>query len=102
MGTRERLPSDDQEFFRTRTRMLVKPFSGKGNPNHSFPKADTCFFNIMLPEYTSQTVLREKLLFAINNTDSMDADQPQGDDARARSPGSSPLDGSDSDSSDYE
>ncbi len=70
----ERLPADDQEFQRTQTRMLVKPFMGVTNPDATFPKADTCFFNIMLPEYSSISVLRDKLLFAIRNTDSMDAD----------------------------
>ena len=54
--------------------MLVKPFMGVSNPDATFPKADTCFFNIMLPEYTTLAILREKLLFAIANTDTMDAD----------------------------
>jgi len=56
--------------------MLIKPFLGITDPNSTFPRADTCFFNLMLPEYTSATILRDKLLFAINNTDTMDADIP--------------------------
>jgi len=76
----ERLPADDQEFIRTQTRMLIKPASVAPNvdPNSMFPQADTCFFNLTLPEYSSQAILKDKLLFAINtDADSMDADQPQ-------------------------
>lgn len=71
----ERLPADDQEFVRTQTRMLIKPFDG--STDNSFPKADTCFFNLMLPEYTTAEILKERLLFAIHtDADSMDADAP--------------------------
>ena len=36
--------------------------------------------DLTLPEYTSQQILKERLLFAINtDADSMDADQPQED-----------------------
>jgi len=74
----ERLPSSDQEFDRTSTRMLIKPFMGTTDPDQAFPKADTCFFNLMLPEYTSAKILREKLIFAISTDDrSMNADNPQ-------------------------
>lgn len=98
----ERLPADDQEFTRTQTRMLIKP-SSSTDPNNTFPQADTCFFSMFfdqlyiflvffvnfffppnadltLPEYTSQQILKQRLLFAINtDADSMDADQPQED-----------------------
>jgi len=83
----ERLPADDQEFIRTQTRMLVKPAAVNANvdPNSMFPQADTCFFNLTLPAYTSQVILREKLLFAINtDADSMDADQPHEDGGNGR------------------
>jgi len=74
----ERLPSSDQEFERTSTRMLIKPFTGTTDPDQAFPKADTCFFNLMLPEYTSAKILGEKLIFAISTDDrSMNADNPQ-------------------------
>jgi len=77
----ERLPSTDQEFIRTATRMLIKPYMGSGDPDSAFPKADTCFFNFMLPAYTSPEILRERLLFAIRtDADSMNADPPQQDD----------------------
>jgi len=73
----ERLPADDAEFARTNTRMLLKPFA-TSSPDTTFPKADTCFFNVMLPAYSTQEILKERLLFAINNTSNMDADQPAG------------------------
>jgi len=76
----ERLPVNDEEFERTKTRMMIKPFPGLTDPNSAFPKADTCFFNIMLPEYTSQKILRERLLYAIyTDSHSMNADEPQED-----------------------
>lgn len=89
----ERLPVNDEEFERTKTRMMIKPFSGLTDPNSAFPKADTCFFNIMLPEYTSQRILRERLLYAIyTDSHSMNADEPQEDElatvnGRGRPPG---------------
>lgn len=43
-------------------------------PDTYLPKAHTCFFSINLPRYTSKTVIREKLLYAINNCTEMDAD----------------------------
>jgi len=76
----ERLPVNDEEFERTKTRMMIKPFTGLTDPNNAFPKADTCFFNIMLPEYTNQRTLRERLLYAIyTDSHSMNADEPQED-----------------------
>jgi len=84
----ERLPSSDQEFERTSTRMLIKPFMGTTDPDQAFPKADTCFFNLMLPEYTSPKILREKLIFAISTDDrSMNADNPQPAAQSTRRPG---------------
>jgi len=77
----ERLPANDQEFIRTSTRMLIKPFMGTTEPDNTFPKADTCFFNLTLPEYSSAEILRTKLLMAIStDSDSMNADAvPQND-----------------------
>jgi len=78
----ERLPQGDDEFERTRTRMFIKPASNSsGDPDKRLPKADTCFFNIELPSYSSVDVMRERLLFAMNtDADSMNADNPDVDD----------------------
>jgi len=76
----ERLPANDQEFIRTSTRMLLKPYTGTTEPDKAFPKADTCFFNLTLPEYSSPQTLRERLLMAIHtDSDSMNADVPEMD-----------------------
>lgn len=75
----ERLPSTDGEFERTGTRMMLKPYAAKPGAavDDAFPKADTCFFNLMLPAYSSLEILRKRLLFAIHtDADSMNADQP--------------------------
>jgi len=74
----ERLPANDQEFERTSTRFLIKPYQSTTDPDQLLPKVDTCFFNIMLPEYTNPDILKEKLLFAVHfDADSMNADAPQ-------------------------
>eukprot|EP01126_Amoeba_proteus_P004373 TRINITY_DN11460_c0_g1_i1.p1 TRINITY_DN11460_c0_g1~~TRINITY_DN11460_c0_g1_i1.p1 ORF type:complete len:555 (-),score=115.25 TRINITY_DN11460_c0_g1_i1:80-1744(-) len=84
----ERLPIDDLAFTRRNTRMLIKPYTGTSNPDKAFPKADTCFFNLMLPEYTTPDTLREQLLTAIyTDADSMNADNPQEEEpSRLRQP----------------
>ncbi|RHY44954.1 hypothetical protein B5M09_007850 [Aphanomyces astaci] len=77
----ESLPADDAEFDRTRTRLLIKPppITATGQPQDALlPKADTCFFNIELPAYSSVQVMTEKLHLAINYCMSMDADDPAG------------------------
>jgi len=42
--------------------------------DQALPSASTCFFSLTLPEYSSQDILREKLLFAINNVTTMETD----------------------------
>ena len=46
----------------------------KSSPDDYLPRAQTCFFSLSLPAYTSKQILHKKLLLAINNTPSMDAD----------------------------
>lgn len=38
------------------------------------PTAQTCFFQLRLPQYSSQEVMAEKLRYAINNCRSIDMD----------------------------
>eukprot|EP01083_Nonionella_stella_P254505 874454_1 len=75
----ERLPSDDDEFIVTHTRFMIKPSSSSktSNQNMLLPKADTCFFNLELPKYSSKQTLRERLLLAITMSLSMNGDDPQ-------------------------
>ena len=40
----------------------------------ALPTSQTCFFQIRLPEYTSQEILAEKLRYAIKHCRSIDMD----------------------------
>jgi len=72
----ERLPANDEEFDRTQTRFMIKP-AQYANSERALPKADTCFFNLELPNYPSKEVLKDKILTAINfDCDSMNAEEP--------------------------
>lgn len=73
----ERLPLDDAEFSRLGLRMLIKAYTG-ANDDGAFPRADTCFFNLTLPAYSSYDIARERILTAIL----LDADSMNGDAAR--------------------
>jgi HECT-domain (ubiquitin-transferase) len=43
-------------------------------PDAYLPSAQTCFFSLSLPAYSSKEILKAKLLFAIHNSPTMDAD----------------------------
>jgi len=43
----------------------IKPYSDKSKVD-IFPKADTCFFTLELPEFTSKEVMKKMILTAIN------------------------------------
>ena len=43
-------------------------------PDSYLPHAQTCFFSLTLPKYSSKDILREKLQYAIRNSPNMDAD----------------------------
>ena len=71
----ERLPANDEEFFRARVRFMVKPALDGSHGDNALPKADTCFFNLQLPNYSSKEILKQKLLLAIYfDCDSMNAE----------------------------
>ncbi|KDO34796.1 hypothetical protein SPRG_00857 [Saprolegnia parasitica CBS 223.65] len=75
----ESLPSDDAEFDRTHTRLLIKPPPTSSAPQDSLlPKADTCFFNLELPAYSSLEIMTVRLQTAIQLCTSMDADEQTG------------------------
>jgi hypothetical protein len=40
----------------------------------ALPSASTCFFSLTLPEYSNAALLRDKLLYAINNVTTMETD----------------------------
>lgn len=42
--------------------------------DQALPSASTCFFTLTLPDYSNQEILRDKLLFAIQNVTTMETD----------------------------
>jgi other hect domain ubiquitin protein ligase E3 len=46
---------------------MIKPMlANQQNQDQALPKADTCFFNIELPDYSTRAIMREKILLAVN------------------------------------
>ena len=39
------------------------------NNDQALPHADTCFFNIELPQYSTKEIMKEKILLAVNLDD---------------------------------
>jgi hypothetical protein len=46
----------------------------RDHPDAYLPHAQTCFFSLSLPNYSTQDILRSKLLYAISHSPNMDAD----------------------------
>jgi E3 ubiquitin-protein ligase HERC2 len=69
---RSRLPLKESEFeskFK-----LTGMFKSRGNPDVYLPVSHTCFFSLELPQYSSESVMRQRLLYAITHCTSIDAD----------------------------
>jgi hypothetical protein len=60
----ERLPATHEEFQKLQVVFMIKSYLDKTKKD-LFPKADTCFFSIELPEYTSKEIMKKKILQAI-------------------------------------
>lgn len=69
---RSRLPASASEF--AMNFKLTAPHREYDNPDEYLPIAQTCFFSLALPKYSSAEVCLEKLRYAIKNADLMDAD----------------------------
>lgn len=67
---RSRLPLTAAGF----TRKHKISYLLKDRPDSYLPVAHTCFLSLDLPRYSSKTVLREKLLYAITHCQAIDAD----------------------------
>ena len=67
---RSRMPSSAQEL-RTKFKLVGEH---RENPDMYLPHAQTCFFSLTLPNYSTKEILRTKLLYAIENSPNMDAD----------------------------
>jgi E3 ubiquitin-protein ligase HERC2 len=67
-----RLPNSSSDFSHT---FEVQSLSGRAD---AFPTSATCFFKLNLPVYLSKDVLKEKLLYAIENCTRIDSDNNAG------------------------
>eukprot|EP00063_Salmo_salar_P066439 XP_014041274.1 PREDICTED: probable E3 ubiquitin-protein ligase HERC1 [Salmo salar] len=65
---RSRLPANTADISQRFQIMKVD------RPYDSLPTSQTCFFQLRLPPYSSQTVMSERLRYAINNCRSIDMD----------------------------
>eukprot|EP01133_Synstelium_polycarpum_P005956 gene5956-6899_t len=74
-----------QVFIRNDSSFYDDEYDGIGNGNGSsmsidenqdeyLPEAQTCFFTLSIPNYSSQEIMREKLLYAITTCRDIDAD----------------------------
>ena len=70
---RSRMPNSAKDFPMN-FKLQGPPTGSQDDPDSWLPHAQTCFFSLSLPKYTSKETLRAKLLFAINNSPNMDAD----------------------------
>eukprot|EP00347_Sterkiella_histriomuscorum_P020695 403336831 len=71
----QRLPANDEEFIRRQVRFMIKPAMKNTHGDGALPKADTCFFNLELPDYSSQEIMKQRILLAIyTDSDSMNAE----------------------------
>lgn len=69
---RSRLPGSAAEF--AMNFKLTAPHRDYDRPDDYLPIAQTCFFSLALPKYSSAEVCLDKLRYAIKNADLMDAD----------------------------
>jgi len=68
---RNRLPLTEDDWGDQKMKIHTMD---KRRPDQYFPVAHTCFFSIEVPRYSSRDVCYSKLLWAINNCTSIDAD----------------------------
>lgn len=47
----------------------------KGEPDQYFPVAHTCFNDLELPRYSSFEVMKQRIVWAIENTTAIDGDR---------------------------
>lgn len=73
----ERLPSSQEEFDKLQIKFKIKPAMNTKSLN-GFPKADTCFFILELPDYSSKEIMKSKILLAVNfDNVSINNDKPR-------------------------
>lgn len=70
---RSRMPSS-AENLSMNFKMQSPQGDARERPDEYLPKAQTCFFSLALPHYSTKEVMRSKLIYAIKNSPNMDAD----------------------------
>jgi len=70
---RSRMPSSTKDFPMNFKLQRLQGLSAHQTDTY-LPHAQTCFFSLALPTYSSKEIMREKLLYAIKNSPNMDAD----------------------------
>ena len=70
---RSRLPVSAQELS-VNFKLQGAQGAARESPDKYLPHAQTCFFSLSLPAYSSKEIMKEKLLYAIKNSPNMDAD----------------------------
>jgi hypothetical protein len=72
----ERLPKSAADF---QINFKIRRYTGEHDHQSRLPEGKTCFFELTLPEYSSEDVCLSKLLMAIENSPNMDGDFNMGD-----------------------
>jgi len=70
---RSRMPTSAQDSSMN-FKLLGAQGAAKDDPDRYLPHAQTCFFSLSLPPYSTKEIMRNKLIYAINNSPNMDAD----------------------------
>lgn len=70
---RSRMPSSIQDMPMN-FKIQAPQGAARETPDEYLPHAQTCFFTLSLPAYSTKQILKEKLLYAIKNSPNMDAD----------------------------
>jgi hypothetical protein len=60
----ERLPATSEEFEKLQISFTIKSYIDK-NRKDVLPRADTCFFSLELPEYSSKDMMKKMIVTAI-------------------------------------
>eukprot|EP00479_Gromia_sphaerica_P002636 TRINITY_DN13102_c0_g1_i1.p1 TRINITY_DN13102_c0_g1~~TRINITY_DN13102_c0_g1_i1.p1 ORF type:complete len:100 (-),score=14.37 TRINITY_DN13102_c0_g1_i1:52-351(-) len=81
MWGRSRLPSTvvgfGKDVFKISDQVVAGNPLKSEFPDAWLPVAHTCFFSLELPRYSSKEIMRERIVYAIQNCRTIDADQTQ-------------------------
>ncbi|RHY28374.1 hypothetical protein DYB32_006025 [Aphanomyces invadans] len=71
---RSRMPNSAKDFPMNFKIQAPHDQGARSHPDQYLPHAQTCFFSLSLPAYSTKEILKAKLLYAIQNSPNMDAD----------------------------